>query len=317
MTGLVAVFVTLPFFLSKGWLHILIVMFFNMSYAVGLWVIMRMGYLSFGHAAYIGIGAYASSMLTTMLKVPVLLSIPISGLIAAVVAFAIGKITLRLRGIYFSITVFAFTEVVRTVWLAFDNPFGGPAGIWNIPKPSLFGFKFSSHLSFYFLTLFFFVLVFLFLRRLDKSHFGFTCLSVQTRETELLAQSIGIDTAFYKNMSFTLSCLICGLAGALYAHYFSFVSPFVFTFFLSMDLIVFIMVGGAATIIGPIIGAGSLTVVSEMALAAGYYRTLLFGILLILVIEFLPGGIVSLYHKPSKRESVGSKDERRSTPKTQ
>ena len=295
--GFVAIFATLPLLLTKGWLHILITMFFNIAYTIGLWVIMRMGYLSFGHAAFIGIGAYASSMLTTMLKIPVFVSIPISGLVAAAVGFGIGKITLKLRGIYFSITVFAFTEVLRAIWLAFDKPFGGPAGIWNIPRPSLFGFKFSTHLSFYFLMLFFFVLVFIFLWSLDKSFFGFTCLGVQTRETELLAQSIGIDTSFYKNMSFAISCLISGFAGALYAHYFNFVSPFVFTFFLSTDLVVFNMVGGTATIFGPILGAGILTIASELAFAAGYWRSFLFGVLLIVVILVFPGGIISLFKK--------------------
>jgi branched-chain amino acid transport system permease protein len=294
---LMAIFLVFPFFATKGWLHIFIAMLFNMLYSVGLWVIMRMGYLSFGHAAYIGIGGYASAMLTTMLKVPVFVSIPISGLIAAIIGFGIGKVTLKLRGIYFSITVFAFTEVMRALWLAFDKPFGGPSGIWNIPRPSLLGFTFSSHISFYFLMLFFFLLVFVFLWSLDRSHFGFTCLGVQTRETELLAQSVGIDTNFYKNISFSVSCLICGLAGAFYAHYFNFVSPFVFTFFLSTDLVVFNMVGGTATILGPIIGAGLLTVASELAFAAGYYRTLMFGIMLIVVILVLPGGIVSLFGK--------------------
>lgn len=283
-------FLVFPFFVSKGLLHILIAMLFSIIYSVGLWVIMRMGYLSFGHAAYIGIGAYASAMLTTMLKVPVFVSILISGLIAAVIGFGIGKVTLKLRGIYFSITVFAFTEVVRTIWLAFDKPFGGPAGIWNIPRPTLLGFTFDTHLSFYFLMLFFCVLIFGFLWALDKSYFGFSCLGVQTSETEHLAQSLGIDTSFYKNMSFTISCGICGLAGALYAHYFNFVSPFIFTFFLSTDLVVFNMVGGTATLFGPLIGAGVLTVASELAFAAGYYRTLAFGILLIVVILVLPEG---------------------------
>jgi branched-chain amino acid transport system permease protein len=293
----VAIFLILPLFLSKGWLHILIAMFFNMAYSVALWVIIRMGYLSFGHAAYIGIGGYTSAMLSTMLNMPVFISIFIGGLLSALIGFGIGKVTLKLRGIYFSITLFAFTEVVRCIWLAFDKPFGGPEGIWGIQRPSLFGFKFSSHLSFYYLMLFFFVIVFLFLRKLDKSQFGFTCLGVQTRETELLAQSVGIDTNFYKNMSFTISCFISGLAGALYAHYFKFVSPFVFTFSLSTDLVVYNIVGGTATIFGPIVGAGILTIASELAFAAGYYRTLLFGFLLLIVILVLPGGVLTLFGK--------------------
>lgn len=108
---------------------------------------------------------------------------------------------------------------------------------------------------------------------------------------------MGINTNWYKEISFTISCLICGLAGALFAHYFNFVSPFVFTFFLSTDLIVYNMVGGTANIFGPLIGAGVLTIASELAFEAGYYRTLLFGFLLLVVILVLPGGIVSLFKK--------------------
>lgn len=155
MLILIAFFLVFPLFASKGWLHIFINMFFSMSYSVGIWVIMRMGYLSLGHAAYIGIGAYTSAMLSTMLNVPVFISVLIGGLLSAVIGFGIGKVTLKLRGIYFSLTVFALTEVLRTLWLAFDKPFGGPSGIWNIPKPYLFGIKFSSHFSFYYLMLLF------------------------------------------------------------------------------------------------------------------------------------------------------------------
>jgi branched-chain amino acid transport system permease protein len=294
---LAAASIILPLFVTRGWLHIFITVLFNMSYSLGLWVIMRMGYLSFGHAAYVGIGAYTSAMLTTILGVPVFVSIPVSGAIAAVIGFLLGRVTLKLRGIYFSMTVFSFTEVLRALWLAFDKPFGGPSGIWNIPKPVFMGFRFSTHLSYYYLMLGFLVLVFLFLRALDKSHFGFTCLAVKTRETERLAQSVGIDTRFYKTISFSLSCLICGLAGALYAHYFNFVSPFVFTFFLSTDFVVFNMVGGTGGILGPIIGAGLLTIASELTLGAGYYRSFLFGILLLVVIIARPGGILSLFTK--------------------
>jgi branched-chain amino acid transport system permease protein len=296
-TVLSVVFIVFPLFLSKGWLHILIVMLFNIIYTIGFWVIMRMGYLSFGHAAYVGIGGYTSAILTTMLNVPVFISIPISGVVAAAIGFGIGKITLQLRGIYFSITVFAFGEVLKTLWLTFNKPFGGPQGIWGIPRPSLFGFKFATHISYYYLILFFFVLVFFFLRSLDRSHFGFTCLGFKTKETELLAQSVGIDTSLYKNISFSISCLIPGMAGALYAHYFNYISPFVFTFALSTDIVVYSMVGGTANIFGPVIGAGILTIASELAFAAGYYRSLLFGVLLLVVILVLPNGLLGLFRK--------------------
>jgi branched-chain amino acid transport system permease protein len=294
------VFIVFPILASRGWQHILIMALFYMTYSIGLWVIMRMGYVSFGHAAFVGIGAYASAMLTTMAKLPVLVAIPISGLIAAIIGLGMGKITLQLRGIYFSMTIFSFVEVVRALWLAFDHPFGGAMGIMNIPKPAILGIKLSTHLSFYLLLLFFFIVIFLFLWNLDKSHFGFTCLAVQTKDNELLAQSIGINTTRYKNVSLGISSLICGLGGALYAHYFSFVSPFVFTVFMSNDLVVFNMVGGTSSIFGPLIGAGLLTVISELMLSAGYYRTLIFGFLLLVSILVFPGGLISLFRKKGK-----------------
>jgi branched-chain amino acid transport system permease protein len=257
-------------------------------------MIMRMGYLSFGHAAYAGIGAYTSAILSTAMGVPPALSVVIAGVVSAVIGYIIGTFTLKLRGVYFSITVFAFAEVMRTIWLAFDKPFGGPQGIANIPKLSLLGYRISSHLSFYYLILSVSALLIVFLYRLDRSHFGFTCLGLQTGDSELLAKSVGINTNYYKNLSFAFSCMICGITGGLYSHYMNFISPFVFTIFFSNDLIVYNMVGGTGSILGPIIGAGSLTVASELLIAAGYYRTVVFGILLIIVIVAIPGGIVSL-----------------------
>lgn len=291
------VILILPYFTSKGWLHIFISMLFNICYAIGLWLIMRMGYLSFGHAAYAGIGAYTSAILSTAAGIPTVLSVPAAGIISGLIGYLIGRFTLKLRGVYFSITVFAFAEVMRTIWLAFNKPFGGAEGIVNIPKFSFLGYKFSSHLSFYYLILFVSVLMILFIYRLDRSHFGFTCQALETGDSELLSMSVGVNTYGYKNLSFAFSCMITGITGALYSHYMNFISPFVFTIFFSNDLIVYNMVGGTGSIIGPIIGAGLLTIASELSFAAGYYRTLVFGLLLIIVIVALPGGIISLNRK--------------------
>jgi len=290
----VVILCILPFVVSKYWLHILIMCMFNSIFATSLWITMRMGYLSFGHAAYIGTGAYTSALLSIGIGVPVGLSIVIAGMFAALVGFIMGKITLSLRGIYFSITVFAFTEVLRAIWLGFDKPFGGAGGIINIQRPQPLGISLESHISFYYFLFVCGLLIMLFIHRLDRSKFGFICRGIQTADSELLSRMLGVNTAWYKTMAFTISCLFAGLGGALFAHYTGYISPFVFTFWLSTDAVIYVMIGGAASMVGPILGGSALTIVSEMLFGAGYYRAIFFGVALLVIILGLPGGLISI-----------------------
>ena len=124
--------VALPPLAEPYVLHVAIVVLINVVYAEALYVIMRMGYLSFGHAGYIALGAYTSALLATKLGVSVWLGFLAGGAVAAVFAWLLGMITLKLRGIYFSLSVFAFAEVVNAIFRAFDV-FGGPAGIADVP----------------------------------------------------------------------------------------------------------------------------------------------------------------------------------------
>ena len=144
--------VALPPLAEPYVLHVAIVVLINVVYAEALYVIMRMGYLSFGHAGYIALGAYTSALLATKLDVSVWLGFLAGGAVAAVFAWLLGMITLKLRGIYFSLSVFAFAEVVNAIFRAFDV-FGGPAGIADVPRPNFFGTRLNSHLGFYYVVL--------------------------------------------------------------------------------------------------------------------------------------------------------------------
>src|SRR5262249_13207407 len=147
-----ACLVALPPLAEPYILHVAIVVLINVVYAEALYVIMRMGYLSFGHAGYIALGAYTSALLATRFGVSVWLGILAGGVVAAMFAWLLGMVTLKLRGISFSLSVFAFAEVVNAVFRAFDV-FGGPAGIAGVPRPLLFGARLNSHLSFYYVVL--------------------------------------------------------------------------------------------------------------------------------------------------------------------
>jgi len=293
-------------------LHVAIVVLINVAYTEALYTIMRMGYLSFGHAGYIALGAYTLAILATKFAVPVWIGFVAGGIVAALFGWCLGTITLKLRGIYFSLSVFAFGEVVNAVFRAFDW-FGGPAGIPGVPRPWFFGAALNSHLGFYYVVLGAALVSLAFLYRLQWTRFGFTLLSLKTRDTEALAESIGIDAARAKTLAFVASCFFCGLMGAVHASYLRFVSPFVFTFFLSTDLVIYNMVGGLGSFWGPLLGSALLTGLGEQLFAAGYYKSLVYAVVLLLVILLLPGGLIDL---PRARAAWAARRDSRTVPVT-
>lgn len=288
-----AALVLLPPFGAPYVLHVAIVVLIHVVYAQALYVIMRMGYLSFGHAGYIALGGYTSALLATHLGVTPWIGFIAGAVVSGLFAWALGAVTLKLRGIYFSLSVFAFAEVVNAVFRAFEV-FGGPAGLAAVPRPVLFGTKLNTHLQFYYVVLVVALVSLFFLYRLQWTRFGFTLLALRTRETEALAESIGINAARHKTLAFVASCFFCGLMGAVHVHYLRFVSPFVFTFFLSTDLMVYVMVGGLGSYWGPMLGTVLLTGLGEQLFAAGYYKSLVYAVVLLVVILALPGGLISL-----------------------
>ena len=292
--------VALPPLAEPYVLHVAIVVLINVVYAEALYVIMRMGYLSFGHAGYIALGAYTSALLATKLGVSVWLGFLAGGAVAAVFAWLLGMVTLKLRGIYFSLSVFAFAEVVNAIFRAFDV-FGGPAGIAGRPPARCSsGPGSTAHLGYYYVVLAAALVSLVFLYRQASTRFGFTLLALRTRDTEAFAESVGIDAARYKTLAFVASCFFCGLMGAVHGHYLRFVSPFVFTFFLSTDLVIFNMVGGLGSFWGPLAGSVLLTALGEQLFAAGYYKSLVYAVVLLVVILVLPGGLIDL---PRAREA--------------
>ena len=131
-----AILIVLPFLATSYVLHVAIVVLLNVTYAAALYAVLRMGYLSLGHAGFIALGAYASVILSVRLGVSPWLGIPAGGLVAGLFGWGLGALTLRLRGIYFALAIFAFGEIVTAIFRAFDW-FGGPAGIASVPRPTI------------------------------------------------------------------------------------------------------------------------------------------------------------------------------------
>src|SRR5438445_579557 len=197
---LIAALVLLPPLGKPYVLHVVIVILINVVYAQALYVIMRMGYLSFGHAGYIALGGYTSALLVTKLAITPWIGFLAGGVVAGIFAWALGAVTLKLRGIYFSLSVFAFAEVVKDAFRAFEV-FGGPAGIAGVPRPALLGTRLNTHLQFYYVVLAVALVSLFFLYRLQWTRFGFTLLALRTRETERLAERLGINAARYQTLA--------------------------------------------------------------------------------------------------------------------
>jgi branched-chain amino acid transport system permease protein len=285
--------VLMPAVATTSWMHIAIVVLLNITYTVALFSVLRMGYLSLGHAGFIALGAYTCVVLTVRLDISPWWGILGAGVMSGTVAWGLGAMTMRLRGIYFSLAIFAFGEIVVAFFRAFDW-FGGPSGIANVPRPVFFGHALNDHFSFYWLVLCMSLFFMALLYRLQYTRYGATLLTLKTEASERLAQSVGIDAARLKTATFALSCAVVGTMGAVHAQYLMFINPQVFTFLTSTDLLIYAMVGGVSHFWGPVLGAGLLTLLGEQLFSAGYWKTLVYALVLMVVILSLPGGLVSL-----------------------
>jgi branched-chain amino acid transport system permease protein len=214
-----------------------------------------------------------------------------------VIAVGLGYVTLRIKGAYFAIATFALSEVIRMVWVEWKGFFGGINGIMGIPAPSAIGgLRFGSMPSYYYIALALLLFSFVIVYRLDKSRYGTTFRSIALADN--LAESVGINVMNFKVLAFALASFFAGLAGAFYSSLQHYVSPMDFTAFESIMLIVFLVVGGRANILGPVLGVGVLVwlpvLLEQMP---GYKPTVLpiiFGGFLLVVMLFIPEGVLGL-----------------------
>jgi branched-chain amino acid transport system permease protein len=211
--------------------------------------------------------------------------------------YLIGRLSLRLRGAYFVLVSISFAGVVGLVAVNWSDLTNGPLGLPGIPPPELgpfasFSFAFVSKESYYYLALAAAGLSFLVCHHLVHSRFGRACIAL--RENELLAQAVGINGTRYLVVTAVVSAAMAGLAGSLYVHYSRFVSPEVFSFSYTASMVTMAVAGGKGTLLGPVVGAALFSLLPEVLRAATSYQwqLLAYGVLLVLVVFFLPRGIV-------------------------
>jgi branched-chain amino acid transport system permease protein len=268
------------------------------------------GQLSLGHVAFFGIGAYTSALVTlgfdlqltanttfVLAPQPVWVGFMAGIVMAGFFGWLIGKISFKVRGAYFVIVTISFAEVVRLVALNWIDLTEGPMALNNIPPftlgvPGLWELTFYRKIPNYYLVLFVCLVSYLVIRRLVRSRAGRAFIAL--RENESLAESVGVDVTRYLVLAAVVSAAMAGAAGGLYAHYIKIVDPDVFLFIYTVTMVIMVVTGGKGTLAGPVVGALIFGILPEILreVAGPEVQWIIYGVIMVLIVFFLPEGIV-------------------------
>ena len=295
----------------------------NILLGISIYITLATGQLSLGNAGFMSIGAYTSALLTTKLGVPIPIGMMIGALLAGLFGILIGIPTLRLHGVYLAIATLGFGEVVRVIFINWESMTSGAVGVAGIPhlgrtilagvqkqgfSPETWGLKNNEFtgLVVFLILLLITLSVIVFFARLNRSRVGRAFQAI--RQDEKAASAMGINTTYYKILTFSQGAVLAGFAGALFAHVTGYISPADFTYHRAVEILVFAVFGGGEILWGPIFGATFLTIMPEMLRSLSEYRYMIYGAVLVLMMVFRPQGFIDadliLRLKGKKKEKV-------------
>ena len=269
------------------WLDDLLWTYQNLIHALGIngllalsmYVVLAVGQLSLGQAAFMGLGAYSSALMTLKLKLPFVVVLPASVIVPALFALAIGVPTLRLAGVYLAIATIGLGEVLRAVYLNVDT-FGGALGLSGIPERA------ETWMIYALLAL---AIAGLWL--VGRSRIGRAMEAM--REDEMVAAVMGVPVQLYKMGALLASAVLAGLAGCLSAHVSSFIGPNEYGFEPAVTILSFALLGGIGTPIAPVLGAWVLTLLPELLRGISDVRLVVNGLIIVVAVLFLPNGLLA------------------------
>lgn len=282
----------LPHYLKYHHQDFLIFLVINVLVVVSYRLVTLTGEWSLIHAVMMGVGAYASALLSKQLGLSFWISFPLAGVTAAIVATLLCFPLFRMTQFYFLIGSFAAGEAIRLSWIHFIKPFGGTSGISAIPSPELLDIDFLEPIPYFYLVLIIVTICLFLLFRIEKSRIGLTLHAVHWKAP--LAESIGVNTWNYRSLAFITGSFFVGLAGALKVHYIGTVTPKQFDIGFMVFILIWVIVGGYRTFYGAILGAVVLSVLDEMFREFNELRPAIYGAILIFSILYLPAGLESL-----------------------
>lgn len=296
-----AVFTIIPFISNSFFLSMMILI--GLYALVGTGLTMLMGYagqISLGHAAFYGLGAYSTAIITGTYGLPSILGILVGAIVAGMVAFIIGQPTLKLKENYLALATLGFGIIIFTVFKELKGLTGGLNGFFGIPPFELFGLRLDTDSKFYAMTWIIVFLGVLFSKNIIHSRVGRALRSIHG--SEIAASSLGVNIQKYKLQVFVLSAIYAAVAGSLYAHYVTFINPNLFTAMESINFLIIVVIGGSASIWGGVIGAAIYVFLSEWLKdiipqifpnVGGEFQIIFFGLLIVLLLIFMPKGLIS------------------------
>lgn len=308
LAAALAVTVIAPFLVSGYKTDFLTMLMVDVILAVSFRLITTTGGWSLAHVPMMGAGAYTTALLSGKLGVPFWFSMPLAGLVSAAIGLAISYPLARTKGFAFFVASFAAGEALRLCWIRFKVPFGGHQGL-TVPIPELAPgvawLDFSEAIPYYFLSLTITVICLYLMHRFDRSRIGDTLKAIQSHED--LARSVGMYSDAYKMLAFSVGSFFAGIAGVLLAHRLWAIEPHQFGFTSTLYLLVWVVFGGFHTFAGPIIGVIVLSILGEVLRPLADWVPMVYGLIIILTLIFLPDGLESLPRRMQALTGKGAK----------
>ncbi|MFA7671681.1 MAG: branched-chain amino acid ABC transporter permease [Sphaerochaetaceae bacterium] len=269
--------------------------------SLGVWLVFAIGRINIGQGAFALIGGYTSAILLTKTGISFWLALPLSGILAGLIGYLIGRPILRLKGVYFDMLTLCMTQFATLAMLNMTKLTSGARGIINIPLPKALKiagitvipqFTPGNYIPFYYLTALILIFTFFALVRLNNSRVGRVFSSL--RQHEGLTASIGIDVVKYRLLAYTICCFLGGLGGSLFVVYTQSIFPTTFKVADSVNFMLYCFFGGLEYLFGPILGSFLLTISFEYLRVIQKYQEAIYAVLLILMMLFLPNGLLSI-----------------------
>jgi branched-chain amino acid transport system permease protein len=291
---------SLPIFCGYYVVHNIIFSGINLIAVLGLGLLVGFsGQVSIGHAAFYGIGAYASALLTTKLGFSFWTALPLSGMIAGIAGVLLAIPSLKVAALYLVMTTIGFSMIVWLIMLQWEGLTNGPNGIIGIPAPTIAGWALDSPAKYYYLVLVSAALAVWLMNRIVKSSIGLRLMAIFDQEEA--AKAVGVNANYFRVLAFVVSSIFAGVAGSLYAHYVTFIHPENFDIWISVIFLVMAVFGGQRSIPGITASAVILTFATEYFRVFGNYRMIGYGLFLAVCMIYFPDGISKIKLGPISR----------------
>ncbi|MBC7257753.1 MAG: branched-chain amino acid ABC transporter permease [Chloroflexi bacterium] len=259
------------------------------------------GQINLAIGAFWAIGAYTAALLNVNFKWPFWLTLPAAMVVAALVAAVVALPSLKVRSHYLAIVTLGLGEVINIILVNEDQITRGAMGIPNIKRPSFFGIPINTEQKYFYLVLAFVILGYLVARQITRHRFGRAFRAV--RDDYVAAKAMGVNTGFYQILAITISGVYAGVAGVLFAHLNTYISPDIFEFRSTLFVLTMTLLGGMGSLLGSVVG-GVLVILQEVLRAFRDWQLVFYGLAVVLVVLFFPGGAVGIARRWRERQGA-------------